>query len=335
MEKRFPQLTKSQQNGLSGESYIEYFVINELKWIFHQNSQGSDFGIDAYIEVVENENVTGKLLALQIKHGNSYFKYKKQNAYKYIGDKKHLNYYLNNGLPLIIIIADDKFKRIHWVKFDISLTEGIKDGWSIDIPMTNILDKKVKYIWKEFTGPIIDYQDEINLNWKINKVIQNHDSLFITINRNDILNRNYEYLLNMLKRISNTYDLLLAYHSSIEIFFPEYDDDPREIIEIPEIMDWFRNSFNIVPWAYYLDYSSTSYTFLFLFHSFVENNEYLGMRNNKASYMYKSKDIIRFMKLIFNNLNDFTDKNNIPIIINKEISEGITKFFEERIVFQK
>jgi hypothetical protein len=335
MEKRFPQLTQGQQNGLSGESYIRHFVINELKWIFHQNSQENDFGIDAYVEIVEKNGVTGKLLALQIKHGNSYFRHKTQNAYKYIGEKKHLNYYLNSSLPLIIIIADDKFKRIHWVKFDISLTDGLKDGWSIDIPITNTLDNKVGNIWKEFVGPIVDYQDEINLNWKINKIIRKHDTLLISIKPIDIINRNYNYLLDILKRISSTYDLLLSSHTSIEIFFPEYDDDPREIFEIPEIMEWFRNSFDIVPWAYYLDYSSTSYTLLFLFHSLVKNNGYLITENKKILYKYDSKDFPKFFKLIFNNLNDFTDKNNIPLKINEEISEGIVNFFEEKMILRK
>jgi hypothetical protein len=48
-------------------------IEDELGWLF-RNQPTEDYGIDAHVEVVDGENVRGRLLALQIKSGTSWFK---------------------------------------------------------------------------------------------------------------------------------------------------------------------------------------------------------------------------------------------------------------------
>ncbi|WP_413542001.1 DUF4365 domain-containing protein [Brevibacillus sp. WF146] len=50
------------------------------------------------------------------------FKSKTSGGFKVIGKNKHLNYYLNSQSPIFIIIMDNCFKRMHWVKFEIYKT---------------------------------------------------------------------------------------------------------------------------------------------------------------------------------------------------------------------
>lgn len=47
-------------------------VEDELKWVFREQPT-DDFGIDAHIEVIHQNVATGRLLALQIKGGESWF----------------------------------------------------------------------------------------------------------------------------------------------------------------------------------------------------------------------------------------------------------------------
>jgi hypothetical protein len=50
--------------------------------------------------------LTGKLLGLQIKWGESFFKERTPNTIIYRGDKEHLQYWLNHKLPILIVLYD-------------------------------------------------------------------------------------------------------------------------------------------------------------------------------------------------------------------------------------
>jgi Domain of unknown function (DUF4365) len=50
--------------------------------------------------------LTGKLLGLQIKSGESFFKERTPNTIIYRGDKEHLQYWLNHKLPILIVLYD-------------------------------------------------------------------------------------------------------------------------------------------------------------------------------------------------------------------------------------
>ena len=51
-------------------------------WIFR--SQPSDYGIDAEIELVADDEATGRLIAAQIKSGASYLRRKTTDGYVYV-----------------------------------------------------------------------------------------------------------------------------------------------------------------------------------------------------------------------------------------------------------
>ena len=133
----FPKRSLQNLKGSSGQSYFQFFIENELGWIYHPVDQRNDFGIDGYVEFVKEGNATGKLLGVQIKHGDSYFSSKTKIGYLFNGENKHLNYYLNNRCPIIIIVLDGKFERCLWKLFNIEFTSPTINGWSIDIPSRN------------------------------------------------------------------------------------------------------------------------------------------------------------------------------------------------------
>ena len=55
----------------------------ELAGYIFREQTVSDYGIDAQIEVVDGDIVTGKLIALQIKSGISWFKEESEEGYIY------------------------------------------------------------------------------------------------------------------------------------------------------------------------------------------------------------------------------------------------------------
>ena len=85
----------------------------EAGYIFREQPT-SDYGIDAHIELIDGEEVTGQLIALQIKSGDSWFKEVCSEGYVFRGDKKHLSYWLDHSLPVLIVLCDSKTRNCYW-----------------------------------------------------------------------------------------------------------------------------------------------------------------------------------------------------------------------------
>jgi len=125
-----------------GVNAVEAIFINELKWAFREQTI-SDFGIDAQAEVVEDDKLTGKLIALQIKTGVSYFR-KHGDDYIYYGEQRHLDYWLNHSLPVYLILRDPERNLTLWQKIERHLVKVTEHGWSIIVPSANVLNASAK-----------------------------------------------------------------------------------------------------------------------------------------------------------------------------------------------
>lgn len=118
-------------------------VFLEMSWLFREQPI-SDYGIDAHVEIVNGDYPSGRLLALQIKSGDSYFRKRGEN-YVYYGEEKHLDYWLGHSLPVFIVIHSDTLGLTLWQKIEASLVKrGARGRWSIEIPSTQTLDVNAK-----------------------------------------------------------------------------------------------------------------------------------------------------------------------------------------------
>ena len=150
----FPKYSLPQFKGISGEVFFEYFVITELECIYHRNDRKNDFGVDGFIEfVLKDANggkvVTGKCIAVQLKHGNSHYAKngKTPKSHKYSEKSKdRLGYYLNvsSQTPVFFIIMNDDFSSIYWVKLSDGDIDYTSVGWRIEIPKNNNINAKTK-----------------------------------------------------------------------------------------------------------------------------------------------------------------------------------------------
>jgi Domain of unknown function (DUF4365) len=59
-------------------------VADKLGWIFREQSH-ADLGIDAHVEIIKDGRGTGRLIALQIKSGPSWFRQKTDTGWVYHG----------------------------------------------------------------------------------------------------------------------------------------------------------------------------------------------------------------------------------------------------------
>jgi len=119
MTNPFPKYNSSRLTGDKGITLVSKIIEDKFNWIFRAIPQEHDFGIDGYIDIVNNESyVTGKSIAIQIKTGPSYFKKKTSYGWEFQGETKHLNYYLNHTSPIVLIIVNLENQQAYWVLFD-------------------------------------------------------------------------------------------------------------------------------------------------------------------------------------------------------------------------
>lgn len=113
-------------------------VFSKLGFIFREQTIG-DYGIDAIVESREGDYLSGKLIAVQIKSGDSYFSEVKDNYVVFRGDDKHYNYWTNHSLPVIIVLYSPSSGECVWESFNKQTAINCKSGWKIMIPRQQTL----------------------------------------------------------------------------------------------------------------------------------------------------------------------------------------------------
>ncbi|WP_096701364.1 DUF4365 domain-containing protein [Magnetospirillum sp. 15-1] len=125
-------MASNENTARKGVNAVEATFL-EMGWLF-RDQPVSDYGVDAHAEIVEDGEPTGKLIALQIKSGSSFFK-KRGNGYVFRGEARHLSYWTNHSLPVILILHNPETQLTVWTKIERHLvTEGESGSWTVEIP---------------------------------------------------------------------------------------------------------------------------------------------------------------------------------------------------------
>ena len=94
-------------------------IFTRLSWAFREQPT-SDYGIDAQAEKLNLDGKGGgKLIALQIKTGASYFR-KKGGEYVYYGEERHREYWINHSLPVFLIIHNPETNLTLWQRVELN-----------------------------------------------------------------------------------------------------------------------------------------------------------------------------------------------------------------------
>ena len=134
-----------------GVNAVERIVLEELGWIFREQPI-EDMGIDAHIEHVDDRNPDGKLIALQIKTGQSHFKEKK-DSYTFYGKTVHLDYWSGHSLPVVLVAHLPDTNQTLWQLISEETVKRTNKAWKVEIPKSNIFGKnKINELAEVFEG---------------------------------------------------------------------------------------------------------------------------------------------------------------------------------------
>jgi hypothetical protein len=117
---------------------ITHEIISRLRQMFRRQEL-NDVGIDAHVELVDERNgqATGLLLALQIKCGPSFLKEQTAAGYVFRGEAKHLDYWGNHSLPVVVVLVNPDKRRAFWAHVSHENVETTGKGWKLDVPFAN------------------------------------------------------------------------------------------------------------------------------------------------------------------------------------------------------
>jgi len=107
-----PKHKLSSSIGKLGVTYVRG-VVEGANCLFHKLEQENDLGIDAFIELIRNEEPLNKQFAVQIKTGESYFDSAKKECAFPVED--HYSYWNGYPLPVYGIVVIPSLKRAFWV----------------------------------------------------------------------------------------------------------------------------------------------------------------------------------------------------------------------------
>jgi hypothetical protein len=119
---------------------VHNVLVEDLKW--HScNNPLPDFGVDVFTEIVAADDlVTGRLIGIQVKGGNSWFsKPKRDVGWVYSSNDDHLAYWLGNSLPVIVVLVNEE-RQAFWQAITPDTVTEKQGRFSVVVPRAQRFD---------------------------------------------------------------------------------------------------------------------------------------------------------------------------------------------------
>lgn len=148
----------------------------------------------------------------------------------------------------------------------------------------------------------------------------------VPIPKDDVLMEDFSYIQELIENIASDREQLLEARNSWEVFFMGYDDDPREISDIPEVKNWIMQSLEAgIPWFYFMRSPEESYCLLTFMSCYGSRDpEY----PERISF---DRKVLPFIKKNLENLEVFIKKYDILEDVGCEVTAVMMNYISEII----
>ena len=142
------------------ENHIEYFT---LKCGFSVEHIEDDYGYDLEIYTYnKNGEIENGLVYLQLKSTDNITRYERKKGFSYPIEKAHLEIWLKEPMPVILVLFDAKNEKAYWVYIQgyfeqkgISLNFVDQENLSIYFDEKNIVNVAAIKKWKEYKDKLL------------------------------------------------------------------------------------------------------------------------------------------------------------------------------------
>ncbi len=107
-------------------------------WAFREQPI-ADFGIDAHVEPFSGGRPSGRLIALQIKSGPTYFAEPAEGGWVFRGSDTHLLYWFRHSLPVVLLLHDPQAGITYWAHVTQENVVFTDVGWKMLVPSSHVL----------------------------------------------------------------------------------------------------------------------------------------------------------------------------------------------------
>lgn len=135
-----------------GIAAVQSYASNAAQ-IWRETGTG-DVGIDGQLEFVNEEGfATGRSVALQVKAGPSFFKYRTEIGWKFYPDPKHRSYWEAFPLPVLLVLHNPDTKLSYWTDARQALRVPARDERTyIEVALANVLEQTDPHALFETAG---------------------------------------------------------------------------------------------------------------------------------------------------------------------------------------
>ncbi|HBO2870831.1 TPA: chlororespiratory reduction 6 domain-containing protein, partial [Vibrio cholerae] len=212
----------------------------------------------------------------------------------------------------------------YWVEFSVNATNPSSKSWWIEIPFENQLGTLDMTSLCDIAGIAEDYSEDIKVSWAINSAMDEQSDISFVLSKEEVEELDLSGINQMMERYFRTKDLLISNRNKTVFWIFGYDDDSRELYEIPEVRRWFKFTLEQgVPWFYLLDVGADHMSLPINMYSCCNISVNKLSCGSKSVVISSVSDINNWVEVNFENLNRFADEKKIPDNILKEVSEKV------------
>ena len=159
-EYRRKQRTRSHIIADLSANHVEYFA---LKCGFSIERIEADYGYDIEIYTYdENGEFENGLVYLQLKSTDEIGRYEREWGFSYSLEKAHLEIWLNEPMPVILVLFDAQNEVAYWVylqayfeQSSISLDSIKQETFTVHLEKTTIVNIQAIKKWREYKGNVL------------------------------------------------------------------------------------------------------------------------------------------------------------------------------------
>ncbi|GGB77823.1 DUF4365 domain-containing protein [Henriciella pelagia] len=129
------------------------FKTGKIGLIFREKPT-QDHGIDAEIEIVKDGRPTGRLISVQIKCGDSYFREREEAHFIFRFSAQHHRYWSEHSLPVIGIIVDPWEEQCFWTLLTGNNAIAAGESFKVRVPFSQRIDASSVAKFADIATPI-------------------------------------------------------------------------------------------------------------------------------------------------------------------------------------
>jgi hypothetical protein len=153
------------------------------------------------------------------------------------------------------------------------------------------------------------------------------DQITIVLDRKDIEKMKFKVIKDYMSKFDFDETLIYEYRNRLDISIYGYNKDKRELFEIIEVVNWFRQSVfeEHIPWFLLLSTSTDSQSLKLLTYCFL--SEPVKGDDELWHFVLNNANMKDFFIANFGTMNNFFNEKKLTANANSEVSDEINNYF--------